>query len=237
MIDRPQLDAIASAVEGPERLAADPLGLVPRDAPPAAQELVAFLAAGLAFGNVVAIKKSVQRVVAHLGRLDQLGREGHRWVRGDDLRVLVGRLTDLQGRHGSLGAAFMDGYVPGDMRRSLSTFAARLRDGLAPTRGIVSLTSSPDGGSACKRLNLFMRWMVRQGGPDLGLWRDVAPRDLVVPLDVHVTRFARRYGLTRRRTVDWRMAEEVTEGLRRLVPEDPLRYDFAISHHGMTVGW
>jgi uncharacterized protein (TIGR02757 family) len=87
---------------------------------------------------------------------------------------------------------------------------------------------SPAGGSACKRLNLYLRWMVRTGGVDLGLWRRPAPRQLVLPLDAHTHAIARRLRLTRYRSPGWAMALDITRRLRRFDPEDPVKYDFAL---------
>ncbi|MFT5433684.1 MAG: hypothetical protein ACI9OJ_004392, partial [Myxococcota bacterium] len=112
---RTELEALRQEVETPERLATDPLGYVPRDAPIVDQELLAFAAAGLAFGNVHAIGKSVQRVVDNISDLSGLGFFGHRWVRGPDLVAVLGRVRQLQSEFGSLGSAFEAGYVPGDM--------------------------------------------------------------------------------------------------------------------------
>jgi uncharacterized protein (TIGR02757 family) len=97
------------------------------------------------------------------------------------------------------------------------------------------MLTSPDDGSACKRLNLFLRWMVRpDDGVDLGPWTALTPADLVVPLDVHVLRISRFLGLTRRSDASWRTACEVTDGLARLDPADPVRFDFALSHLGIS---
>ena len=94
--------------------------------------------------------------------------------------------------------------------------------------------SSPAGGSACKRLNLYLRWMVRHDpGLDLGLWTEVPPSRLVIPLDTHVARIARYVGLSSRNTADWKMALEVTRALREFDPGDPVKYDFAICRLGI----
>ena len=229
-----ELDALRLRAEIPERLAQDPLAHVDRHLPPDGQEIAAYLAAALAFGNVQAIHRSVGAAVACMDRPAALALlPGHRWVRGTHVAELVARLRALQAEDGSLGATFGRGYVPGDMRASLQAFSARVRSGLPDTRGASYLASTPATGSACKRLNLFLRWMVRPTSPDLGLWPHVRPADLISPLDVHVVRFAHRHGLTRRRTVGWLMAEEVTAWFRARCPEDPLRWDFAISHAGM----
>lgn len=224
-------------METPERLAADPLGAVPRDGPPAHRETAAFMAAALAFGNVKAIRASVGRVVAGLDDPAALRAAGHRWVRGPDVEAVVRRIRDLQEARGSLGRAFLDCYRPDDMRASLVAFGRLLAEGLDETHGVRFLVSTPERGGAAKRMNLFLRWVVRKEGFDLGLWSGVRTEDLVVPLDVHMVRFARRFGLTRRSTADWKMAAEVTAGLRAFDATDPLRWDFAISHYGMVRGW
>ena len=83
-------------------------------------------------------------------------------------------------------------------------------------------------------MNLFLRWMVRpDDGVDLGVWRHVSPSQLIIPLDTHVSRIASYLGLTQRRTVDWRMAQEVTRRLRQIDPDDPVKYDFALCRLGI----
>jgi uncharacterized protein (TIGR02757 family) len=235
------LDTLRGDAENAERLAVDPLGLVLAACPsadPRERELGAYVAAGLAMGNVVAIGRSVTRVLDCWRSGAALPFTVHRWVRGPDMQHLLDRLSELQVRYGSLEGAFLDGYVPGHgVAAGLSRLSSLVREGLPATRGIVSLSADPTDGSACKRLCLFLRWMVRRDGFDLGLWTRVSPADLIVPLDVHVIAFARRFELTRRATVNWVMADEVTSHFRKLAPGDPLRWDFAISHYGMMNGW
>ncbi|MBW2258057.1 MAG: DUF2400 family protein, partial [Deltaproteobacteria bacterium] len=103
-------------------------------------------------------------------------------------------------------------------------------------RGFRTFLPSPTGGSACKRWNMFLRWMVRPPteGIDLGLWDSLPPSALVVPLDTHVLRIARLVGLTRRRDGSWRTAAEITANLRLLDPDDPVRFDFALAHLGIS---
>jgi len=130
---------------------------------------------------------------------------------------------------------------------ALSAFSRRMleRTGLPAGPGVVggrllpgapvrTFFSSPEKGSACKRFNLYLRWMVRrEGGLDFGLWTSIPPAALVIPLDTHVARIAGLMGLTRRRTADWKMALEVTDALRRLDPLDPVKYDFALCRLGI----
>jgi uncharacterized protein (TIGR02757 family) len=100
--------------------------------------------------------------------------------------------------------------------------------------GVCHFFPRPSGGSACKRLNLFLRWMVRQDAVDLGVWTRVPASKLVVPLDTHVIRLGRCLRLTTRATPGWKMAAEITAALRRLSPDDPVRYDFSLCHIGMA---
>jgi uncharacterized protein (TIGR02757 family) len=96
---------------------------------------------------------------------------------------------------------------------------------------------SPAAGSACKRLCMYLRWMVRPAdGIDLGLWRGVSPAKLVIPVDAHIRRIGLYLGLTRRKQADWRMAREITDNLKRLDPEDPVKYDFSLCHLGISEG-
>ncbi|HYQ80488.1 MAG TPA: TIGR02757 family protein [Anaeromyxobacteraceae bacterium] len=176
----------------------------------------------------------------------------YRFNRPADVAALVAAAGSLRARHGSLGARFAallaeEGARPGGsrepLRRALARFAAELRE--APPvagllrrrgrRGLLHLLPDAGGAGACKRWNLYLRWMVR--GPDavdLGLWGGVPRSALLVPLDTHVARIGRCLGLTRRRDLSWRTAEDITGSLRRLDPEDPVRYDFALCHLGMS---
>jgi uncharacterized protein (TIGR02757 family) len=90
--------------------------------------------------------------------------------------------------------------------------------------------SSPEKNSTCKRLNMYLRWMVRKDkrGVDFGLWQKISPANLICPVDLHVARVARRFGLIRRKQTDWQTAMELTRALRRMDPSDPAKYDFAL---------
>lgn len=126
--------------------------------------------------------------------------------------------------------------APGDgalADEALSRLVQRLRRELPGSHGLRFCLPDPLEGSACKRWRLFLRWMVRRGWPDLGQWESYPPSALVIPLDTHVARISRLLGFTRRAASDGRTAREITEALRKLEPEDPLAYDFAISHLGI----
>jgi uncharacterized protein (TIGR02757 family) len=252
------LERVASECDVTARLRLDPVGVVRRYESDRDREIAGLVAACLAFGNIVALRRSVERVLERLGprparALDDAVRAharlrgvGHRMVRDVDIaRLLVGA-RGMQREHGSLGARFAEllEAEPGALRPALVAWVAelRLRSGLGhgsdgARRGPAHVLPSPSGSSACKRLLLYLRWMVRpDDGVDLGLWRNVSPSVLLVPLDTHVHRLARSLGLTRRATASWLAAEEVTAALRLVDPADPVRFDFALCHLGMTSG-
>lgn len=229
-------------------LESDPLAFVHRYTTDADREIVGFLASGLAFGNVRSIQASVGTLLKALGdspsgfvdrfeperdggRLDGIY---HRWIDAADLRALLVVLRRMREEGGSIGGFFMQGYDPADkdVGRALTSFSERAR-ALAPAR-VAPFFPSPKGGSACKRLNLYLRWMVRQhDGLDLGLWTGVSPRQLVLPLDTHLVRLSRALGLTSRKSPGWAMAIEATRSLALLDREDPVKYDFSLSRLGI----
>jgi uncharacterized protein (TIGR02757 family) len=242
-----------------EDSATDPVQFVHRARPdPADREIVGFVAAGLAFGRVASVMASVARVVEVLGprpaayvRAFDPRRDApaltpivHRWIRGADLVALLLVLQTMLREHGSIEGAFAAGHDAGatDVGPALDAFAARacavdVRAAYGrsvPARaGYRYFFARPSTGSACKRLNLYLRWMVRRDAVDPGGWTRLAPAQLVVPLDTHIIRLGRCLGLTRQRTPGWKMAAEITAALRALDPVDPVRYDFALCHLGM----
>jgi uncharacterized protein (TIGR02757 family) len=242
-----------------EDSATDPVQWVHRANPdPADREIVAFVAAGLAFGRVASVMASVGRVVEAMGgqsaryvRDFDPRREAralspivHRWIRGADLVALFLVMQAMVREHGSLEGAFVAGHDPAaaDVGPALDAFAVRAcavdvraaYGRAVPARaGYRYFFARPSGGSACKRLNLFLRWMVRRDAVDPGGWTCVSPSQLVVPLDTHIIRLGRCLGLTRQSTPGWKMAADITAALRRLDPADPIRYDFALCHLGM----
>jgi uncharacterized protein (TIGR02757 family) len=167
----------------------------------------------------------------------------HRWTTGEDLSALVLILQRML-KDGSIEAFFLKGYDRdakdiGDAIESFSTRALEVDLEPAygrrrPRPGVGYFFSRPSCGGACKRLNLFLRWMVRRDAVDFGLWTQVSPARLVVPLDTHVIRVGRCLGLTRYASPGWRMATDITDSLRKLDPADPVKYDFSLCHLGMA---
>jgi len=253
---RTRLDRLYDDYNRAGRLS-DPIERVRPYADPADAEIVAFCAAGLAFGRVAGILASIDGLAAVMGpspaayvrhfdpsrEAPRLSHLGHRWTRAQDLVGLCWILNRMMAESGSIEQFFADGDDPSspDIGPGLDRFCERARAidlrpayGRVPARpGVHGFFARPSAGSACKRLNLFLRWMVRRDALDLGVWTRVSPSRLVVPLDVHVIRVARCLGLTDRATPGWRMASEITAALGRLDPGDPVKYDFALCHVGM----
>ncbi len=246
---RKRLDALLAACDAQATRDRDPVGIVHRYRDPRDQEVVGLVAASLAFGNVVAARRSIERALDALGAApaatvakasgSQLRArlEGfvHRIYRDEHIAQMLSGAGFLLRTHGSLGRAFSELHqrTDGDFRETLARFADSIR-GSADSRNMRHLISDPRAGSACKRLLLYARWMVRPAdGVDLGLW-SIAPSELVIPVDTHVHRIGLNLGLTRRLSASWATAEEITATLRRFDPEDPVKYDFALCHLGVS---
>ena len=163
----------------------------------------------------------------------------HRWIFADDLEALYQALGSALRDHGGLEPLFRRGMTAGseDVRPGLQSLVSGLEAYLDPTqrarRGTRYFLSSPSGPGAAKRLHMFMRWMVRDVDVDLGLWRSARPSQLIIPLDTHVGQVARILRLTKRKSPGLGMALEITQNLRRIDPNDPVRFDFALSRLGI----
>lgn len=228
-----------------------PLALSRRSA-----EIAAIFGATLAIGNTTAIRGAIARLAASAGG-DLASLVGarpnggtdprlrgfrHRWIRGDQLDYLARVLAEYYRTDPTLETVFLEGLDRGGFSWGLDALARTLRaEGGeaklgAPPPGYRALFPSPLDRSAspCKRLTLFVRWMVRDSYPDLGYWRRVPTGELRVPLDQHVHWIAYHLGLTARQTRSWRAVEEVSERLRRIDPIDPIRFDFVLCHTGIS---
>ena len=238
--------------------ASDPVHIVRRYSKPDDREIVGFCASALAFGRVASVLQSIERLLEAMGphpaafvrnfdaRRDRGPLEPlvHRWIRGRDLVALLLILQRMLHAAGSVEAFFLagDDAAQPDVGTALNSFSERaLRTDLRPAYGarpperlgVCYFFPRPSAGSACKRLNLFLRWMVRKDEIDLGVWTRVSPARLVVPLDTHVVRLGRCLRLTRFASPGWKMAADITAALRALDPADPVRYDFSLCHVGM----
>jgi uncharacterized protein (TIGR02757 family) len=254
----PPLDRLYREFDWRARLERDAIQFPLRYADPADREVVALLTACLAYGRVDLFAPWVEWILARLGPsparfvlgfdplkdADRFRGFRYRFNRPRDLLAFCLACQRILARHGSLRACFLAGYAPSDpdVGRALERFVGAFLDQDLrpvfprgrPSRGYRHLFPRPSDGGPCKRLHLFLRWMVRREPPDFGLWPDIPPAKLLMPVDTHVENMSRAIGLTRRRSRTWRMAAEITARLRALDPADPVKYDFALCHTRMS---
>jgi len=244
-------------------LANDPLSFCHRFPAPEDQEIAGLIAASFAYGNVKIILRNLEFIFSRIGPSPRRFVENfdpeeglrlfsgfkHRFNDGRDLCALLYGMRLILKADGSIENFFCRGYDPqqDDVSAALATFtAAVLAFDYTPVFGTQSspensyfsfLFPSPRSGSACKRLCMYLRWMVRPAdGIDLGIWKRVSPSKLVIPVDAHIQRICGLLGFTARKQADWKMACEITAALRKLSPADPVRYDFSICHLGISEG-
>jgi uncharacterized protein (TIGR02757 family) len=257
---KPLLDRFAERAPNQERIGFDPVEFPHRYRDPRDIEVSGLLAASLAYGRADLFRPKLNLLFSRIGSSPAgfvaelsprtakrlLADFVYRFNVGTDLAVLLLGMGRALRELGSLEAIFvrqLERY--GNLRGALGGFTTwlravpmgPLRRELGPERGLHHLLPSPLGPGAAKRLNLFLRWMVR--GPDevdFGIWSLVPRSLLVIPLDTHVGRIARHLRLTKRKDLSWRTAEEITASLRRIDASDPVRYDFALCHYGMSGG-
>ncbi len=230
--------------------ATDPIQIVRRFEQPEDREVAGFVAASLAFGRVASVMQSVERTLSAMRpspaayvRRFVARRDAavfapivHRWIRGGDIAALVAILHGMIDRAGSIERFFAEGIESEaeDVGAALDRFSTRALDLGVRSPGVAYFFPRPSAGSACKRLNLFLRWMVRRDALDLGVWTRVPAAKLIIPLDTHVIRVGRHLKLTRYASPGWAMARDITASLRELDPEDPVKYDYSLCHLGMN---
>ena len=255
----------------------DPLQFVYQYSNRADMEIAGFLAAELAYGRVQQIEKSLVDLLGRMGdspfkfvqnfdkqKRAKLKNFKHRFTTGDDISDLLMLLKKVLNQYDSIEKFFLRGYNPSDKNiiSALSRFCDSLLDMYIQThncsvrRGLSYLLPRPVAGSACKRLNLFLRWMVRNDSVDAGLWNTIDKAKLIVPVDVHMGRLCRILGLYPvrsnpakserplsvqtsngaydRNTISLRATVKITEGFAQIEPADPVKYDFALSRLGIV---
>jgi len=213
------------------------------------REISGFFSALLACGNRKAILASARRLMECMDHapaqfvmqhspsdLRPLRRFVHRTFNGADCIAVVGALQRIYGRPGGMEALFTGGFRDSaDPANAIHRFRQALFSAPHPHR-TEKHVGDPMRNSTAKRLCMFLRWMVRRDGRgvDFGLWQGIHPRQLAIPLDVHTARMARLLGLLDRKSNDWKATMLLTERLRTLDPEDPVRFDFALFGLGVS---
>jgi uncharacterized protein (TIGR02757 family) len=242
------------AISGP-----DPIDFVHRYDDAADREVAGLFASGLAFGRVASFWPVLD---ALFEQADQRGGPAqwvetfnehdakqlqplfYRWIRGPDFSRFAHTIGRIRREHGSVGNLFLAHYQPTDpdigssLGAVIDAFRAASVDHPQQNfselpRGYRYFLPHPTSGSACKRWSMLLRWMVRSQAPDIGQWA-LPQNKLVIPLDTHIHRIAKFVGLTRRNDGSWKTATEITNNLKKLDPDDPIRFDFILAHLGIS---
>ena len=216
-------------------------------------ELSAFISSIFAYGNVTQIINILERIHTLIGEsptefileFDPKKHKHffkeikHRFYTGEDIKQMFLILQYVIKEYDSLKHLFLLYHFDHEknIKNSLSSFSSNLieisnRLGYSSS-GLKFMFPNPNNGSACKRMNLFLRWVVRKDELDFGIWKAIRSNELIIPVDTHVAKISRELGLTKRKNVSWQMAEEITQNLRKFDKNDPVKYDFAICHIGM----
>ncbi len=216
------------------------------------REIVGLVASSLAYGKVAQILKSVSSVLKNMGEspceylrstpedliINHFQAFVHRFARGTHLSAMLINIKHVLAEYGSIYDCFVDGFNPSDetVLPALTEFSKKIiKTSVAacPVNTPGHLMPCPDKGSACKRLNLYLRWMVREDDVDPGGWTGIPASKLIVPLDIHMFRISGQLGLTVRKQANLQTAVEITEGFKQWSPDDPVRYDFSLTRFGI----
>lgn len=251
------LDKFYNEYDFKERLLHDPIEFPHRYKKPEDVEISGFIASCLAYGRVDLFKPVIGKILSGMGDspyafLMEFDAEKHRkfitfkyrFNNSADIVCLLFIIHRLLLRYGSLENTFKRHYKPDDLNTGdgIIGFVHELMSVATSTvygenihpPGLTQFFPSSAKGSACKRINLFLRWMIRDRDIDFGIWKGIPKNKLVIPLDTHIARISKCLGFTKRSASDWIAAVEITEALKNLDNDDPLKYDFALCHHGIS---
>ncbi|MCE5194185.1 MAG: TIGR02757 family protein [Nitrospiraceae bacterium] len=221
-------------------------------------EISGFVSSCFAYGKVDLFKSVIEKILGFMGRSpydfvkefnadrdsEKFKNIRYRFNKEKDIVCLIHIISKLLKKHCSIENAFKKFFNEDDpdIETALKGFIKEITEintteiygrNIKP-QGLMQFFPSPKDGSACKRMNLFLRWMVRDRDIDFGIWDGIPKNKLVIPLDTHIAKISRCLGLATRKSPDWKMAVEITNSLKKLDSEDPLKYDFALCHHGIS---
>jgi uncharacterized protein (TIGR02757 family) len=219
-------------------------------------ELMAFISSVFAYGTVAQIINTLTKIVEIMNNrpykfiltaekknlIEKLDGVKHRFYSEKDIKTFFLVLKEVYDKHGSLKNLFLKNYLEKEphLKSGISAFSKEMLSTAVSFNGLKELSNGmkfmfplPEKGSACKRMNLFLRWMVRKDELDFGIWNEIPSAKLIIPVDTHIAKIARQLKLTSRKIVSWKMAEEITKKLKKYDPEDPVKYDFALCHIGI----
>lgn len=237
-----------------ETISPDPLELPHRFKDRNDIEIAAFIASVFAYGSVTQILKTLENifeimnndpynfVLSYNHKKDKklFSNIKHRFYTSEDIAAFFAGLNKIYETYGSLNYLFLLYYFEkaDNIKGALSFFSNNLTDIVIKasnhsSQGIKFMFPDPLKGSACKRQNLFLRWMIRNDELDFGFWKEIPTSKLIIPVDTHIAQISQKLKLTSRKNVSWKMAEEITNNLKKFDENDPVKYDFALCHIGM----
>lgn len=209
-------------------------------------EISAFISSLFAFGNIIQIMKVLDKIHSIIGSspfdftLNYTSTKNyfrniqHRFYRNYDIENLFSALNRFYNKTDSLEFFFEN---KNSIRQNISLLSKQIIKHCCQKNklsiGLKFMFPDPEKGSACKRMNLFLRWMVRKDEIDFGLWNNISTSQLIIPVDTHIAKIAKELRLTNKKNVSWNMAEEITNNLMKYDSTDPVKYDFALCHIGM----
>ncbi|MCL4458226.1 MAG: TIGR02757 family protein [Nitrospirae bacterium] len=252
------LDRLYNTYDFKSRILHDPIEFPHQYKKPEDIEVSGFIASCFAYGRVDLFKPIVKKILSIMGKSphdfllsfnlkkqkDLFSGIKYRFNENEDILCLLYVLNRALKKHGSIEAMFKRQYkdtdanigegLGGFIRGLLAVDTSPVYNENIKTAGFLQFLPLPDKGSACKRMNLFLRWMIRDRDIDFGIWKGIPKNKLVIPLDTHIARISKCLAFTDRKSQDWKMAVEITDSLKKLDPEDPLKYDFALCHQGIS---
>ncbi|MCX7726624.1 MAG: TIGR02757 family protein [Chitinispirillaceae bacterium] len=216
-------------------------------------EIAGIIAALISYGRVEIIIKNINdiftrmehRLYDFVTRSDYTTKKKllrgfkHRFNDDEDMAFFLHFIGNIINQYGSIERFFNINFKEKmSIKGAIANFSNKFREMFVEFFGeekksSLFLIPSPERGCACKRINMYLRWMVRKNdGIDLGVWQSIPLNALIIPLDVHIVNISRELKITQRKSADWQMAEEVTAFLREIDPEDPVKFDFSLCHYG-----
>ncbi|HOO57071.1 MAG TPA: TIGR02757 family protein [bacterium] len=243
--DIDSLELLYKQLNKPRFIHPDPLECILKFEDVREREIAGVIAASLAYGRVTQIISNIYHVLNVMGdsplefvmsntesRIKKKFKSfKYRFTTGDDLASFLAGVGRAVREYGTLENCFVQHFDPAD--ETVIPALCGFVGSISGTEKCCYLTPTPDRGSACKRMNLFLRWMVRRDEVDPGGWESVPASKLVVPLDIHMHRISKKLGITTRNQADLKTALEITAAFKKIQPGDPVKYDFALSRTGI----
>lgn len=235
------------------KISPDPLEFLHRYKNPRDIEISGIISSTFAYGNIKQIMSILEKIHKIMGQSpydfvlnfnlnkdrNKFNNIYHRFFSDNDIVTLFAVLNEIINTYSSIKYMFLlyDFDKDSNLKNSISFFSQnfkhRIKKYSTLTQGLKFMFPDPLSGSACKRMNLFLRWMIRKDELDFGIWEEFLPNKLVIPIDTHIAKISKQIGLTKLKTVNWNMAEEITNNLKKFDKNDPVKYDFALCHIGM----